>query len=177
MPKKVVSRSGLPTFRLRFTGDYSLGPIAFKLEIPGVPSLIFLTVMMTLFLMSFLEGARTGLAARVAGLLFAGSLFFIPLVAPLQGLRFAYGPALIVVGLMMVGSIQRIDFDDLTEPAPAFVTVSMMLFAYNVGNGLTAGLVVYPALKFAAGRGRELNPGTTLPAAMCPVYYLFGLPH
>ncbi|MFO1483601.1 MAG: NCS2 family permease [Verrucomicrobiaceae bacterium] len=220
---------------LPFTGEYDLSAIAFKLDITGVLKLSFLPVLLTLFLMSFLdtlgtltglgaaadmldekgnfpqverpmlvdaltcmfsglvgtstsgayiesatgirEGARTGLAALVTAALFAISLFFIPLIEPLQQLRFAYGPALIAVGVLMVGSVRRIDFDDLTEWVPAFVTIVMMLFTYNIANGLTAGLVVHPVLKLATGRARELNAGTILLALLCAAYYLFGLPH
>lgn len=122
-------------------------------------------------------GARTGMAALVTAGLFAVSLFFIPLIEPLQQLRFAYGPALIAVGVLMTGSVRRIDFDDLTEWVPAFVTIVMMLFTYNIANGLTAGLVVHPVLKLAAGRGRELKAGTVVLALLCAAYYGFGLPH
>src|SRR5436189_6002844 len=71
------------------------------------------------------EGARTGLAAVTTAALFALSLFFIPLVEPLQQLRFAYGPALIAVGVLMLDSVRRIEFADLTELAPAFATITM----------------------------------------------------
>jgi AGZA family xanthine/uracil permease-like MFS transporter len=220
---------------LPFTGAYDLSAIAFKLDLAGVLQLSFLPVLLTLFLMSFLdtlgtltglgaaanlldekgnfpqverpmlvdaltcmfggvvgtstsgayiesatgisEGARTGLAALVTAALFALSLFFIPLIEPLQQLRFAYGPALIAVGVLMVGSVRRIDFDDLTEWVPAFVTIVMMLFTYNIANGLTAGLVVHPVLKIATGRARELNAGTIILALMCAAYYVFGVPH
>lgn len=220
---------------LPFTGDYNLSAIAFKLDIASVLKLSFLPVLLTLFLMSFLdtlatltglgaaadmldekgnlpevqkpmlvdaltcmfsgligtstsgayiesatgisEGARTGLAALVTAGLFALSMFFIPLIEPLQQLRFAYGPALIAVGVLMVGSVRRIDFDDLTEWAPAFVTIVMMLFTYNIANGLTAGFVVHPLLKIATGRARELNGGMIVLALLCTAYFLFGLPH
>lgn len=218
-----------------FAGDYSLSAIAFKLDISGVLKLSFLPVLLTLFLMSFLdtlgtltglgaaaeildekgnfpkverpmlvdaltcmfsgligtstsgayiesatgigEGARTGLAAIVTASLFALSLLFIPLIEPLQQLRFAYGPALIAVGVLMTGSVRRIEFDDLTEWVPAFVTIVMMLFTYNIANGLTAGLVVYPLLKVASGRWREVNPGMVVLSVLCAAYYVFGLPH
>ncbi|MBV8545347.1 MAG: NCS2 family permease [Acidobacteria bacterium] len=218
-----------------FTGDYSLAPIALQLDIRGVLRLSFLPILLTLFLMSFLdtlgtlvgvgaaggmldakgnfpeiekpmtvdaiscclsgllgtstsgayiesavgirEGATTGMAAITTGLLFALSLFFIPLVEPLQALRFAYGPALIVVGAMMLESIRRIDFDDLTELVPAFATIVMMIFTYNIANGLTAGLVLYPLMKLLAGRPREIGGGSIVLAALCLVWYVFGLPH
>ena len=220
---------------LPFTGEYDLAPIAFQLDIVGVLKLSFLPVLLTLFLMSFLdtlgtlvgvgaaanmldaqgnlphaerpmlvdaaacvfaatvgsstsgayiesaagvrEGARTGLAAVVTGLLFAAALFFIPLVKPLQSLGYVYGPALVAVGVMMFGAVRKIDFDDFTEAAPAFLTVAMMVFTFNIANGLTAGLIAYPVLKLFAGRGRELTAGSVLLGALCLVYYVFGLPH
>jgi AGZA family xanthine/uracil permease-like MFS transporter len=220
---------------LPFSGDYDIRAIAFKADIAGVLRLAFLPILLTLFLMSFLdtlgtlvgvgaaggmlddkgnfprverpmtvdavtcmvsaalgtstsgayiesaagirEGARTGLAAVVTGVLFLAALFFIPLVEPLQQLKFAYGPALIAVGVLMVGSIRQIDVDDLTELLPAFVTVTMMVFTYSIGNGLTAGLVLHPVLKLLAGRGREVNAGAWTLGAACLVYYVFGLPH
>lgn len=218
-----------------FTGSCDLSGIAGKLDIAGVLQVSFLPVLLTLFLMSFLdtlgtltglgaaadmmdekgnmpqverpmlvdaltcmfsgivgtstsgayiesatgiaEGARTGLAALVTAGLFALSLFFIPLIEPLQHLRFAYGPALIAVGVLMTGSVRRIHFDDLTEWVPAFITIVMMLFTYNIANGLTAGLIAHPLLKLAAGRVREINGGQIVLALLCAAYYLFGLPH
>lgn len=123
------------------------------------------------------EGARTGLAAVTVAGLFLASLFFIPLFEPLQSLRYAYAPALVAVGLLMVGSIRNLDFDDLTELLPAFATICVMVFTYNIANGLTAGLVLHPVLKVATGRFREVTAGSALLAALCLVYYVFGLPH
>jgi AGZA family xanthine/uracil permease-like MFS transporter len=222
-------------FAMPFVGDYSLAPIALHLDVAGVLRLSFLPILLTLFLMSFLdtvgtlvgvgaaggmldergnfpeierpmtvdaiacivsgllgtstsgayiesavgirEGARTGLAAVTTAILFALSLFFIPLVEPLQQLRFAYGPALIAVGVLMLDSVRRIDFADLTELAPAFATIAMMVFTYNIANGLTAGLVLHPLIKLLTGRFREINAGSAVLAALCVVYYAFGLPH
>ncbi|MEW6368022.1 MAG: NCS2 family permease [Acidobacteriota bacterium] len=218
-----------------FTGEYDLGAIALKLDIVGVLRLSFLPVLLTLFLMGFLDtlgtlvgvgaagkmldeqgnfpeiqkpmmvdaftcmfsgligtstsgayiesatgirdGARTGLASIVTSALFALTLFFIPLVEPLQHLRYAYGPALIAVGVLMLGSVRKIDYDDFTELVPAFATIVMMVFTYNIANGLTAGLVLHPVLKLIAGRYREINGGSVVLGALCAVYYVFGLPH
>jgi AGZA family xanthine/uracil permease-like MFS transporter len=123
------------------------------------------------------EGARTGLAAVATGLLFALALFFIPLLEPLQQLRYAYGPALMAVGLLMLGAVQKVDFADLTEAVPAVGTIAMMLFSYNIANGLTAGLVLYPVFKVLAGRWRELSGGAVALGLLCLVYFLFGVPH
>jgi AGZA family xanthine/uracil permease-like MFS transporter len=123
------------------------------------------------------EGARTGLAAVTTGVLFLLSLFFIPLIEPLQRLSYAYSPALVAVGLLMVSSVRHMDFEDLTELVPSFVTIVMMVFTYNIANGLTAGLALYPLVKVAAGRGREVRPGAWVLAGLCLSYYVFGLPH
>ncbi len=123
------------------------------------------------------EGARTGLASVTSAALFALCLFLIPAVRPLQQLAYAYAPALIVVGVLMLGSVKKIDFDDLTELVPAFATVAMMVFTYNIGNGLTAGLVLHPLLKLATGRVREVTPGGAVLGLACLIYFVFGRPH
>src|SRR6185436_12843107 len=123
------------------------------------------------------DGARTGLAAVTTGVLFLASLFVIPLIEPLQSLRFAYAPALVIVGLLMLASARHIAYDDLTELVPAFAAIALVVFTYNIANGLTAGLALYPIVKVAAGRAGELRPGAWLLAAMSFLYYGFGLPH
>ncbi|HUJ26799.1 MAG TPA: NCS2 family permease [Myxococcales bacterium] len=120
-------------------------------------------------------GARTGLAAVVTAALFALSLFLLPLIEPLQALRFAYGPALIAVGALMLGSLRHVDFDDLTEAIPAFATVALIAFTYNIANGLTAGLLLHPVLKAAARK--PVNGGSLVLGAVSLLYYAFGLPH
>ena len=62
--------------------------------------------------------------------------------------------------MLMIGSVRKIDFDDLTEAVPAFACIALMVFTYNIANGLTAGLVLYPVGKIVAGRARELNWGS-----------------
>lgn len=123
------------------------------------------------------EGARTGLAALTAALLFAASLFFLPLLMPLQHLTYAYAPALMAVGLLMLTGIKKVDLDDLTEAVPAFATIALMLFTYNIANGLTAGLILHPLFKALTGRFKEINAGSIVLAAVCLIYYIFGLPH
>jgi AGZA family xanthine/uracil permease-like MFS transporter len=123
------------------------------------------------------EGARSGVASIVTGSLFLVSLFFIPLFEPLQTLRFAYAPPLMVVGMLMLPSVAKIAFDDLTELVPAFTTIAVMVFTYNIANGLTAGLLLHPLMKVLAGRGREVRAGGWVLAALCAIYYTFGLPH
>jgi adenine/guanine/hypoxanthine permease len=124
-------------------------------------------------------GARTGLAAVVTAMLFAISLFFMPLFTVLQNnqLSYAYAPALIVVGMLMAGAFQKIDTADPTELMPALATIAMMVFTYNIANGLTAGLVVYPLLKVAAGRWREVHPAMAILSVLSAMYMVFGRVH
>ncbi|HJW95788.1 MAG TPA: NCS2 family permease [Thermoanaerobaculia bacterium] len=123
------------------------------------------------------EGARTGLASVVTAALFFISLFFIPLFEPLQSLRYAYAPSLLVVGMLMLSSVAKIEFDDFTELVPAFATIVVMVFTYNIANGLTAGLLLYPIMKLLGGRAKELRAGSIVLAILCAIYYVFGLPH
>jgi AGZA family xanthine/uracil permease-like MFS transporter len=116
-------------------------------------------------------GGRTGLTAVVTGLLFAGALFFAPLVTAIPPQ--AYGPALIVVGLLMVGPITRIDFDDFTELVPAFATVALMSFTFNLGVGMTAGFVLYPFCKLVAGRTHEIRPGLWVLFGLSLLFFVF----
>ncbi len=224
-----------PTGVVAWPGDYHLEQVAGHLDVLGVLHFDFLTVLLTLFLISFLdtiatiyalgsaagmlddkgnladvekpmlvdslscmfsavvgtstsgafiesatgirEGARTGLAAVVTGLLFTLTLFFVPLVQPLQQLKYAYFPALMIVGVMMFGAVRHLDTQDLTELTPALVTIVMMVFSYNIANGLTAGLIAHPALKVFSGRWRQIHPGSALLGLLCLMYYVFGQLH
>ena len=99
------------------------------------------------------------------------SLFFAPIVAAIPAA--AYAPALIVVGAMMVASVVKIDFDDYTELIPAFSVIALMSFTYNIGVGITAGLILYPLFKLAAGRYREIHAGLWVLCILSVLFYLF----
>lgn len=116
-------------------------------------------------------GGRTGLTAVVVAILFALSLFFEPLVAAIPAS--AYAPVLVLVGAMMVESVVKIDFDDYTEVIPAFTVIALMSFTYNIGVGITAGLVLYPLFKLAAGRAREVHAGLWMLCALSLLFYVF----
>ncbi|MBN1296466.1 NCS2 family permease [bacterium] len=116
------------------------------------------------------EGGRTGLTALTTGLLFLLALFFTPLLTAIP--TCAYGPALIIVGVLMMDSVRRIDFSDLTELIPAFVVIVLMSFTYNIGIGCTAGFVTYPAIKVLAGRGREVGAGTWVLAVVSLLMFI-----
>src|SRR5690348_8907849 len=116
-------------------------------------------------------GGRTGLTAVVTALCFAGTLFFAPFVAAIPPQ--AYGPALIVVGLLMLAPITKIRFDDFTELIPAFAVVALMSFTYNIGVGITAGFVLYPFCKLVAGRFHEVKPGLWVLAGLSLLFFVF----
>ncbi|MGH4117265.1 NCS2 family permease [Clostridium sp.] len=90
------------------------------------------------------EGARTGLASVVTGILFLIAMFFSPLFVAIP--MCATAPALIIVGFFMIGGITKIDFNDFTEGVPAFLTIIMMPLTYSIGDGLTIGLLSYAVL-------------------------------
>ncbi len=116
-------------------------------------------------------GGRTGLTVLVTGACFLLTLFFAPFVGAIPAQ--AYGPALIIVGLFMLSPITRIDFDDFTESIPAFATVMLMSFTFNIAIGITAGFVLYPVCKLVSGRIRELKPGLWVLAALSLLFFVF----
>lgn len=116
------------------------------------------------------EGGRTGVTALVTAGLFLLALFFAPLFTAIP--PHAYGAALLVIGIFMIEPIRKIPFDDYTELAPAFLTIILISFTFNIGIGITAGLIFYPLLKTAAGRIREVPPPLWILAAMSLAFYL-----
>jgi AGZA family xanthine/uracil permease-like MFS transporter len=116
-------------------------------------------------------GGRTGLTVLVTGACFLLTLFFAPFVGSIPPQ--AYGPALIIVGLFMLAPITRINFDDFTESIPAFATVMLMSFTFNIAIGITAGFALYPICKIVAGRARELKPGLWVLAALSLLFFVF----
>jgi adenine/guanine/hypoxanthine permease len=101
------------------------------------------------------EGGRTGFTSVVTGLLFFLALF----VAPLAGLipAEATAPALIIVGVLMVGAVTKIDFDDFTEAFPAFLTIIFMPLAFSIADGIAFGFIAFPIVKLVAGKGKEVH--------------------
>ena len=115
------------------------------------------------------DGARTGLASVVTGLLFVGALFLTPLVSvvPFE----AASPALVVVGFLLLTQIRTIDFEDWTIAIPAFLTIVLMPFTYSITNGIGAGFVSYAVLRLATGRARGVHPLLWLVSALFVVYF------
>jgi AGZA family xanthine/uracil permease-like MFS transporter len=117
------------------------------------------------------EGGRTGLTALVVALLFVGTIFLAPFLTAVPAA--AYGPAVIVVGLIMVSPIRRVNLSDYTEAIPAFSVIMLMCFTLNIGVGFTAGFVLYPFLKLVSGRHREVKPGLWILGALSALFFVF----
>jgi AGZA family xanthine/uracil permease-like MFS transporter len=117
------------------------------------------------------EGGRTGFTCLVVSALFLLSLFFAPLFTIIP--PHAYGAVLILIGVFMISPVARIDFEDYTELIPAFLTIALMSFTYNIGVGMTAGLIAYPLLKALSGRYREVPPGMWVLALLSLSFYIF----
>lgn len=104
------------------------------------------------------SGGRTGLTSIVAGLMFAVSLFFIPLLAFVP--QAAIAPVIIITGALMMNQLSRINMYDFSDWFPAFLIVVLIPFTSSISTGLAFGFVAYPLLKIAAGRQRELTMAT-----------------
>ncbi len=102
------------------------------------------------------EGGRTGLTAIFTALFFALALFFTPLIQLVPAA--ATAPALVLVGLFMMSSGWKINWDDYTEAVPAFMTILMMPLTYSISEGIIFGMLSYVGLKLLAGRFRDISP-------------------
>ena len=100
-------------------------------------------------------GGRTGLTAVTVGLLFLLAMVLSPLFILIPNA--ATAPVLILVGLFMISNVRHIDFQDLSEGLPAFLTIVLMPFTYSIANGISAGIVFYVILKLVAGKWRKIH--------------------
>ena len=116
------------------------------------------------------EGARTGLAAVVTGVLFLLAIFVAPLVEMIPAQ--AAVPALVLVGFLMMQQVKGIDWDDLEIAIPAFLTIVLMPFTYSISVGIGAGFVTYVFLKAVRGKVRSVHPLMWVVAALFLVYFL-----
>ncbi|MFB6071368.1 MAG: NCS2 family permease [Halobacterium sp.] len=115
------------------------------------------------------EGGRTGLTALTVAGLFLASLVLVPVAAAVP--LYASHIALVVVGVIMLGNVTEVAWDDVTYSIPAGLTVFVMPFTYNIGYGIAAGIVAYPVVKTAVGEYDEVGAGQWLLAAAFVVYF------
>jgi len=111
------------------------------------------------------EGSRTGLSNMATALLFFAAVFFYPLVRTIGGgcgtaggmLFPVIGPALIIVGCMMMRAVAKINWDDLSDAIPSFLIFLGIPLTYRIADGLSFGFISYPILKLFAGKAKEVH--------------------
>lgn len=109
-------------------------------------------------------GGKTGITSLVTSAAFAVALFFAPIAKLIPS--FAYGAALIYVGVLMIASVKDIDWNDVSVAVPAFLTIAMMPFTYNISYGIAFGLLSFVAIKAFSGKIKEIKIGTWIITAL-----------
>ncbi|QJB35385.1 NCS2 family permease [Chitinophaga oryzae] len=115
-------------------------------------------------------GGRTGLTALTVSFMFLLSLFFAPVFAMIP--QAATAPALIIVGMLMMGAVVKIDFNDVTEALPAFLAIVMMPYTYSIAEGIVFGMLSYVLLKVLTGRYKQISPVMYVLAILFVVTFL-----
>jgi adenine/guanine/hypoxanthine permease len=116
------------------------------------------------------EGARTGLASVVTGVLFLLTTFLAPLVAVIP--YEAATPALVIVGFLMMTQIKSIDWEDYGIGIPAFLTIILMPFTYNISVGIGVGFVTHVVVRAIQGRGKDVHPLLWFVSGLFMIYFL-----
>ena len=117
------------------------------------------------------EGGRTGMTSLVTALMFLGAILFAPIVSIVPAA--ATAPALIFVGILMLGNIRDVDFSDMSNALPAFCTIVFMPFTYSIANGVAFGLITYCLMNLMTGRRREVKALTLMISFVFVVRYAF----
>ena len=116
-------------------------------------------------------GGRTGLTAFTVAILFLAALFVSPLAGSVPS--YATAPALLYVAGLMMRELTEVEWEDLTEAAPAALTALAMPFTYSIANGLAFGFVSYVVLKLFTGKWKEIHPATALVAVLFIIRFAF----
>ena len=118
------------------------------------------------------EGARTGFANLVTGVLFLAAMFVAPLasIVPTE----VAAAALVIVGSMMASHLRHIDISEFSVALPVVLTVVVMPFSYSIANGIGVGFIAWVVLRSATGKAREISPLLWIVAAGFLVYFARG---
>lgn len=116
------------------------------------------------------EGGRTGLTALTTAILFILAIFFAPFASVIPAA--ATAPALVYVGVLMLSNVKDVDFSDMTNAIPAFITITFMPFTYSIANGIAMGLISYCMLKLFTGRKKEIKPLTLIISIIFIIRYI-----
>ena len=115
-------------------------------------------------------GGRTGLTAITVGLLFLIGLIFTPIISIIP--PYAYAPALLYIGILIATIIIKLNFEDITEYATAFIIICTMIFTYNIGTGVILGFLIYPLIKLLCGKQKQTNPTMWILFALSILYFI-----
>ncbi|AGH39148.1 adenine permease PurP [Bibersteinia trehalosi USDA-ARS-USMARC-189] len=116
-------------------------------------------------------GGRTGLTAITVGVLFLLTIFFSPLASVVPA--YATAGALVFVGILMASSLIEVQWDDLTEATPAFITTAMMPFTYSITEGIAFGFISYCVMKTFTGRLKEINPAVAVVSLLFVIKFVW----
>ncbi|EOR08144.1 MULTISPECIES: NCS2 family permease [Acinetobacter] len=116
-------------------------------------------------------GGRTGLTAVVVGVLFILCLFLAPLAQSVPS--FATAPALLFVGVLMIQGITHIEWDDITEAVPAFLTIVFMPFSYSIADGIAMGFISYALIKLCTGKASTVPYMVWIVAVLWAIKFAF----
>ncbi|MFC5733109.1 NCS2 family permease [Cytobacillus gottheilii] len=116
---------------------------------------------------SMAAGGRTGLTTVTAGMLFLASAFFIPVIKLIP--NSAIAPILIIIGGLMLQNIRNLDMKDMSESFPALFLIAMIPFTYSIADGIAIGFILYPILKIAIGKAKEVS----IPLYVIAALFLF----
>lgn len=116
------------------------------------------------------EGGRSGLTSVVTGMCFLLALFFAPLFLAIPAA--ATTPVLVLVGVMMAGSMQKVDFSQYTEAIPAFVCILFMPLTYSISDGIVLGHLAYVFINLFGGNYRKVTVGMYILAAFFLLKFL-----
>lgn len=116
------------------------------------------------------EGARTGLSTVVVGILFLLATVLAPVAGIVPGA--ATAPALIIVGVFMLGNVTKIDWTNIEDAIPCFLTITIMPFAYSISDGIGFGIISYTIIKLLRGKAKEVPALMYILSAMFIALYL-----
>ena len=116
-------------------------------------------------------GGKTGLASVITGILFLASLILAPIIGLVPAA--ATAPAMIYLGVLMMKQIQHVDFSDVTNAIPAFLTVVIMPFTYSIANGIAVGIISFILIKLFSGKAKEVNWIITIIAILFVIRFAF----
>ena len=114
-------------------------------------------------------GGKTGLTSAAVAVLFLLALFLSPLAGSIPA--YATAPALLYVACLMTRGLVEVEWDDITEAAPAVITALAMPFTFSIAEGIAFGFIAYAGIKLAAGRWRDIHPAVGILAALFVVKY------